>query len=77
MSPAASALRTVIPTKVDASAIQPRGAIVKLSAIVQVQDHRPALAAPTSPGTITNPLWLIVIALACFFGATGLIIAFS
>jgi len=40
--------------------------------------HR-SVAAPTAaqPGGVSNPLWIIVIGMACFFGAAALILAWG
>jgi hypothetical protein len=43
----------------------------------QIQ-HRPAAARTTAqPGGISNPLWIIVIGMACFFGAAALILTWG
>jgi hypothetical protein len=42
-----------------------------------VSSHSVASSATTHSHPITNPLWVIVIGMACFFGAVAFVLAWS
>jgi hypothetical protein len=67
MSSAAVVSTYFVPESSDSSQAQAPRVRVRVAAT-------PTPAAVTSSHAITNPLWIIVIAMACFFGVMALVV---